>query len=207
VINIEGEKKVLGIVVGLIFIIIVILAVLISLNEKTMTTSGKAKYAGNEQQVILPANDQATQGTPSTATGSERPAPRPPVRDSTTTTISWPSEEETSEPRVIIVSPMQVQEGYERARNIVLSSQCYAMVGDVREISYMTGLVGTKFIANIVPNDDFSVFSVIIAVKLSDGKHPVYYQEFPVTVDLTTNKIVECKGRPVTMEDVIGVPQ
>jgi hypothetical protein len=81
------------------------------------------------------------------------------------------------------------------------------MLGDVREITYYTTLVGSKFIADIIPSKDYSTFTVIVVVKLTDARHtPVFYEEYPVTVDLKNNHVVECKGKPLTVDDVQYTP-
>lgn len=204
VIQIEGEKKVIGIIVGLIFIIIVILAVLISLNERTKSTVGNTKYGGGTVGVTIP--EQQDVGTPTGQVITERPrktverVTRPvlPVEET-----EYASEED-SDKQVIVLSPYQIAENYQRARNIILNSQCYYMLGDVREITYYEHLVGQKFIADLAPNADFSEFTAVIAVKLSDARHvPVYYEEYPIVVDLKENHVTECKGRPLTAEDVM----
>lgn len=203
VINIEGEKKVIGVIVGLIFIIIVILAVLISLNERSKGTVGKTQYGGGTVGVTIPEQKENV-GTPTGQVISERPrktverVTSPVVRD-TSDTVSG----DDNNQQVIVLSPFQVTENYQRVRSIVLNSQCYYMLGDVRDITYYNPVVGQKFIADIVPNKDYSVFTVYVGVKLSDErKRTVFYEEYPVVVDLDENHITECKGKPLTAEDI-----
>ncbi|MFH1072670.1 MAG: hypothetical protein V1743_04540 [Nanoarchaeota archaeon] len=193
-------------IVGLIFIIIVVLAVLVSVNEQTKPSLGKMQFAGNQGQanIQLPAQqEQAVQEYREAGRGERTTPP-------TTGNEYVPREIETTEPvtasrQVIILSPFQVAESYLRARSIVERSQCYALLGDVREITYWTSLVGTKFISNIVPNEDYSAFTVTIMVKLADSRgYPVFFREYPVKVDLMTNRITECKGKPIEMQDVMA---
>ncbi len=198
-IDIEGEKKVIGVIVGLIFIIIVILAVLISLNERTKSTIGKSQYAGGTVGVTVPADDV---GTPTGQVINEKP--RRTVPTTTPPVIRETEETEAQEPTVIILSPFQVQESFQRARAIIMNSQCYQMLGDVREITYYNPLVGQKFIADLIPNKDYSAFTAIIAIKLTDARHvPVFYEEYSITVDIDQNHVTECKGRPLTEQDLV----
>lgn len=200
-IDIEGEKKVIGVIVGLIFIIIVILAVLISLNERSKSTIGKSQYAGSVG-VTIPADNV---GTPTGQVITERPRRVVTERTVTPPAIKETEEVPEEEQTVVILSPFQVSESYQRVRTIILNSQCYQMLGDVREITYYNPLVGQKFIADLVPSKDYSTFTAIIAVKLTDARHvPVFYEEYPITVDINKNHVTECKGKPLTAEDIIG---
>lgn len=193
----------MGVIVGLIFIIIVILAVLISINERTKTTVGTSQYGGKEGIIGISIPDDSPENR---QTGQNQPiVQRTDTSRAVTPQVIMP--DTTPGQNVIILSPFQVSESYERARNIILGSQCYRLLGDVREITYYTGLVGQKFIAELIPSRDYSQFTAIIVVKLTDSKrYPVFYQEYPIKVDLGTNHVTECKGKPITLEDLMPVP-
>lgn len=197
-IKIEGEKKVLGVIVGLIFIIIVILAVLISLNEQNQLSTGNSVYVGED--FPEPETDEAaTSGTDWQGQDEVEDA------DEEQPEVIYVTETQEAKPvgkEVLVMSPFQITEAYERARAILLNSQCYRMLGDVREVTYLTGLVGEKFIADLVPNQDYSMFNAIVVVKLSDARGTVFYKEYPVTIDVQQNKVAKCKGELITIQDL-----
>lgn len=175
---------------------------MVSVNEEGQATTGNVVFAGDEGKstIIMPQGDSEYGNS-----GMNR-VPSMPVDDSDSgmgNTVDTYPIRPTTGPQVIVVTPYQISEAYSRARNIVMSSQCYHMLADVREITYLTGLTGTKFISNMVPSDDFTEFKVTVSIKLEYQDRPVFYEEYPVTVDLRTNKITQCKGRRLAVEDII----
>ena len=177
----EKEKKFLiGIIVAIIIVAILLGTLIVSEQTNTGRAYSRVRFVGSEAKTFM-------------ATPTQEAPPQLPE-----TPNYEPVEPEENEPccgtsKVIILPQDQLNDFYQRAEYVIMASRCYEDAADFREVTYKEGFVGEKSIQGLLPNEDYSVFSGFIVLKLQDLKgHRVYYEEVPVTVDLVKGKVIDC---------------
>jgi hypothetical protein len=177
----EKEKSVLIIVIAAIVIVAVVLGVLIvSEQNNTGRAYSKVRFVGSGAKTFI-----------STPIKEQEVPPELPVE----VTSNEPTKTEPccGTSKVIILPQDQLNDFYQRAEYLVMASKCYEDAADFRAVTFKEGMTGEKSVQGLLPNDDYSVFSGFIVLKLLDLKgHRVYYEEVPVTVDLARGKVIEC---------------